>query len=272
MATRRSSDGVYNFITVVSLLGTIGVIIGVIVALVTASPRDITPLEQTQIAEAIIPSPTASATWTETPTVTPTATATATLTPTETLTPTPSFTPTVSPAPTATITDTPAPTFTPSQTFTPEATATITPTDTPIGPTPTFTASPSPFLFSVRDQPQFVRNFANAAQCAWQGIGGQVVNLNGTPFVGNINVHVYNNQLDTRVPIGSNSLYGSAGPNGETSGWEVRVGDTVNNLLYFVELESQSGTKVSDTAQIQFSGSCEANAAIVTFVQNRPIQ
>lgn len=275
MAKRGSSDGTYNFITVLALLGTVAVIVGLIIVVVTAPPRAITPLEQTQIAEALIPSPTASATWTTTSTATATATAlppTFTLTPTETLSPTPSTTPSPSPVPSATITDTPAPTLTPSQTLTPVASFTPTPSITPTGATPTFTASPSPFLFSVPQPVQLARNFANSAQCAWQGIGGQVVNLTGTPFVGNLVVHVYNNQTDTRVPIGSNSFYGTTGPNAETSGWEVKVGDAVNSLLYFVELESQNGTQVSDTVQVQFSGSCDANVAVITFVQTRPIQ
>lgn len=272
---RRSSDGVYNFITALALLGTVLVIGGTAAIVLTTPPREITPAEQTQVAALLLPTITPSFTWTPTLTFTPTRTPlppTFTPTPTETFTPTPTETPTFTPTPSATITDTPAPTLTPSLTFTPAATDTPTPTHTPTGPTPTFTPSPSPFLFSLRDPVQYVRNFANSAQCAWQGVGGQVIGLNGTPFVGNLLVHVYNNNFSARVPIGSNSLYGSPGPNGENSGWEVRVENNVNSQLYFVQLESQNGIVVSETVQVQFNSSCDGNAAIVTFIQNRPIQ
>ena len=275
MSNRSSSDGVYNFISILAIISTIAVIVGTIAIVAGTPPRGITPLQQTQIAEAIIPTPTASSTATET--LTPTLTRTPlpptfTLTPTETLTPLPTETFTASPAPSATITDTPAPTFTPSQTFTPAASNTPLPSDTPIGPTATFTASPSPYLFILREPAAFVRNFANSAQCAWQGMGGQVVNLEGTPFVGNLQIHVYNNQFDRTVPVGSNSFYGTAGPNGETSGWEVQVTSAIDTQLYFVQLETQNGTLVSDTVQVQFPSSCEGNVAIINFLQTRPIQ
>lgn len=272
---RRSAEGVYNFITGLALLGTLLVIGGTIAIVLTTPPRQITPAEQTQLAALLLPTITPSFTWT--PTLTPTSTPTPlpptlTPTPTETLTPTATDTPTFTPTPSATITDTPAPTLTPSLTFTPVATDTPTLTPTPTGPTPTFTPSPSPFLFRLRDTVQYVPNFANSAQCAWQGVGGQVINLNGTPFVGNVFVRVFNNNFSDRVPIGSNSLYGSPGPNGENSGWEVRVENSINSQLYFVQLESPNGAVISETVQVQFRSSCDANAAIVVFVQTRPLE
>jgi len=272
---RRSSDRVYNLVTAFALLGTILVIGGTAAIVMTTPPRGISPAEQTQVAALLLPTLTPSATWTLTPTATLTHTPlppTFTPTPTETLTPTPTPTPTFTFTPTATITDTPAPTLTPSTTPTPSASDTPTPTFTPTGPTPTFTASPFPFLFRLRDPVQYVRNFANSAQCAWQGVGGQVINLNGTPFVGNLLVHVFNNNFSGKVPIGSNSLYGAPGPNGENSGWEIRVENSVNSQLYFVQLESPNGVQVSETVQVQFNSSCDGNAAIVTFVQTRPVQ
>jgi hypothetical protein len=271
----KGSNLVYNIISLLALLGTLLVIIGVAVIVLLTPPPPPSPLELTQLAEAIIPTrtPTDTPTATSTPTVTRTPLPpTFTLTPTETFTPEPTATFTPSITPSATITDTPAPTFTPSITPTPAATNTPEPTATPTGPTPTFTPSVSPYLFALRDQVQFVRNFANSAGCAWQGIGGQVINLNGTPFVGNLVVHVYNNNFDRKVPVGSNSFYGTAGPNGETSGWEVQVGNAVDSQLYFVQLESQAGTQVSDTVQVRFAANCDGNAAIVTFLQTRPLQ
>lgn len=83
-----------------------------------------------------VPTPTPTATPTDTPT--PTVTATPTNTPTDTPTPTPTNTPTDTPTPTATST----PTNTPTNTATP--TPTNTPTNTPVPPTPTPTAPSLP--------------------------------------------------------------------------------------------------------------------------------
>ena len=80
--------------------------------------------------------PTATATNTSTPTATATNTFTPTATATNTFTPTPTATNTFTPTPTATNTFTPTPTATSTNTPTPTATATATSTDTPT-PTPT---------------------------------------------------------------------------------------------------------------------------------------
>lgn len=268
------SSRIYNIISALSLLGTLGVIIGMIVIITTTVPAPPSSLELTQLAESIISTPTPTFTFTPTNTFTATFTPlppTFTLTPTITNTPLPTITPTPTTAPSATITDTPAPTLTASQTFTPAATNTATPTLTPTGPTPTFTPSVSPYLFGLRDQVLFVRNFANSAGCAWQGIGGQLVGIDGQPFLGNLVVHVYNNNFERRVAVGSNSFYGTTGTNGLNSGWEVPIGNAIDSQLYFVELESQAGTKVSDAIQVQFTNNCEANAGIVNFIQLRPL-
>lgn len=276
MARRRASDnaGCYNTITALSLLGTLAVIVGVVLVLL-APPPPPSDAKLTEVAALLIPSrtPTLSPTPSETPpptrtplpptfTYTPTATETPSITPTET----PSITPT------ATITETPAPTLTPSITFTPAATETFTPTATPTGSTPTFTPSVSPFLFGLREAVRFTPNFANAAGCAWQGIGGQVIGLDGQPFAQNLQIHVYNNGFDRRVSVGSNSLYGSTGANGVNSGWEVNVGTRITGDFFFVRLETINGTPVSDAIQLLFPNTCEGNLAILNFIQLRPLQ
>jgi hypothetical protein len=127
-------------------------------------------------------------------------------------------------------------------------------------------------VFNQRDQVLFTTNFANSAQCAWQGIGGQVIDLNGVPFVGQLVVHVYNSNFDRKVNIGSNSFYGTSGPNGENSGFEVQVGNAIDTQLYFVQLESSNGAQYSDTIQVQFPSSCDGNVAIINFIQTRELQ
>lgn len=272
MSQRNSNATLYNVITALSLLGTLAVVIALVVVLMSPAPTN--DAELTAVAALLIPTREPSATPTET--LTPTITRTPlpptfTPTPTETFTPSPTLTepPTITPS--ATITDTPAPTATASVTNTPSATDTPIATPTPEGPTPTFTPSVSPFLFELRDQVTFVRNFANTAQCAWQGVGGQVIGIDGQPFARNLQVRVYNSGFERVVTVGSNSLYGQTGANGVNSGYEAQVSNAINNQLYFVQLETVNGVAVSPTYQVQFPSSCEGNVAIINFLQQRPL-
>lgn len=262
-------DTFYNMVTVASLIGTLLVIgvVGVLMLSPAPQPREI---ELTLLAQSLIPTREPSATPTETLTPTTTSTPTETLTPTITNTPTETPTQTATIAPSATITDTPAPSLTPSHTPTPANTDTPTPTATSDVPTETFTPTLSPFLFDLRENVVFIRNFANTAQCAWQGVGGQVVGIDGQPFSRNLQVRVFNNTFERVVPVGSNSLYGQIGTNGVNSGYEVQISNAINNQLYFVQLETVNGVAVSPTYQLQFPSTCEGNVAIVNFLQQRP--
>jgi len=278
MARRRpntnSGAGCYNTITALALLGTLAVIIGVVVVLLGPPPPP-TDAQLTEIAALIVPTRTPTLSPTPVPTQPPTRTPlppTFTFTPTETPIPTETPTASATVSPTPTITDTPAPTFTPSLTFTPAATDTPSPTETPTGASPTFTPSVSPFVFGLREAVRFAPNFANTALCAWQGVGGQVIGLDGQPFNGRLQVRVFNNQFDRTAAVGSNSFYGTTGANGLNTGWEVVVGTGINPQLYFVRLETVNGTPVSDVIQVQFPNLCEGNLAILNFVQQREIQ
>ncbi|MEZ4732230.1 MAG: SdrD B-like domain-containing protein [Caldilineaceae bacterium] len=127
------------------------------VAIGANNDADLTDNSATLLTTILAPTPTPTATGTDTPTPTstptatptptPTNTATATATPTDTATPTPTATPTATatPMPTSTPTATPMPTATHTATNTPTATATATFTDTatPI-PTATDTVTPAP--------------------------------------------------------------------------------------------------------------------------------
>jgi hypothetical protein len=145
----------------------------------------------------------------------------------------------------------------------------VTPTDpaTPTvpGPTETATVTISPFPFALRlNQVTFTQNFANpAVGCAWQGLAGQVYDAAGQPLTG-IQVHVFGgNNIDLFATSGTDSRYGP-------SGWEIPVGTAIDNLIYYVELQTQQGTIISPTVQVQFQGDCARNLAIVDFEQTRP--
>jgi hypothetical protein len=116
-------------------------------------------------------------------------------------------------------------------------------------------------LYDLRSEPIFTQNFANTAGCAWQGIGGQVFDINGLPING-LRIHVFSNQFDQFVDSGSNSLYGAGG-------WEVPVDSKISTNIYFVELLSPGGTVISPRVQVGFPSDCLKNLALVNFEQKR---
>ncbi|MBI1258459.1 MAG: hypothetical protein GC204_13410 [Chloroflexi bacterium] len=268
---------IYNLISILFLVLSIAAI--VLVAARMAGPPAGPQRPQVAVpTAAILPSATLTLTWT------PSFTPTFTLTPSETITPTlePSITwtqiPTLTPSltftvpPTATIgpTSTTAPTSTiePSLTITNtlDVTNTPVPTETPTVNdfTPVATQPPpSPFPFVLKDnQVIYTMNFANTAQCAWQGIGGQVFDLNGQPLI-QMRVHVFGQGVDLYTSSGSNTLYG-------LSGWEVPLSTTVTSNSYIVELQSAQGTIISPQVTVTFVPDCSKNLALVSFQQTRP--
>jgi hypothetical protein len=251
---------VYNTIAFIFFILTIAVIVGVGVLLATPPAESVAVLP-TEFPEDLFP--------TLTPTSTHTATSTATFPPTFTSTFTPTFTvtPSVTPSNTPTITLTPSETLIPSATFTASVTPTAeppTPTPTPTGPTVTPVPSLSPYLFGPREAPRFAANTFNTLGCAWQGIGGQVFDLQGQEVPrGNYQVRVFGGGAETVVGVGTNSLYGLA------SGWEVQVASGVNSNTYFVRLETINNTPISEDVQVGFGNNCAANLALVNFVQLR---
>lgn len=255
----QGTDRVYNLISIVFGIATVIAVI-TIAAILLSPPSN--PDAQVAALPGIIEFPTETPFLTLTPSRTPLP-PTFTHTPTETLTPLPSDTPTATITVSPTITDTPAPTDTPTITFTPSASPTFTPTNTPFGPTITFTPTISPYLFDLRENINFVPNFTNTLACAWQGIGGQVLGLDGQPYTGQAQIHVFNDRFDRVVPMGSNSQYG--GP----TGYEIPVSDSINTEIFFIQLESTFGTQLSPRIQLQFPSDCGRNAAIVNFIQKR---
>ena len=181
------------------------------------------------------------------------------------------FTPVPTQAPTEVIpTNTRQPTLTPSITPTfPPPTPTRTPTTTPTltpspgpSPTATFTRSPFPFTKSP-DSPTYLRNFANSAGCDWLGLGGEVLDTAGNPVgSGQYRVHVWDSGIDERLDTGSASSYGA-------SGWEQFVLDAPEIRSYNLQLETTSGTAVSQVYRVQTRASCNENLLYFIFIQNR---
>lgn len=255
---------IYNLISLLGVIGTLIVIVGTIVLVVT-------PTEAERVAANILP--TAVAFPTDLPTATPTVTNTPgpptfpptfTPTPTFTFTPSPTFTETPTTTLSPTITSTPRDTETPTETFTPSASPTNTPSPTPTGPSPTFSPVPIPFPFILREDIAFAPNSFNTLGCNWQGVGGQVVDLNGNPSTASMQVHVFDAEgtVDRTVRVGSSTLFNSQ------ASWEVTVDNVVNNRTYFVEIQTSIGTTISPTYNFTFPQDCNRNAAIANFRQN----
>jgi hypothetical protein len=155
------------------------------------------------------------------------------------------------------------PTLAPSLTVTLTLPASQTPPPGPaFTPQPT-QPPPSPFPYTLKDgQVIFTQNFANAAGCAWQGIGGQVFDINNQP-VTNVRLHVFGSGIDTFAQAGSNSLYGP-------SGWEVPVGTVLSGNTYQVEVQTLTGTIISQPVSVVFTANdCARNLALVNFIASR---
>jgi hypothetical protein len=191
------------------------------------------PQSQTFVVATLTPSPTV--------TRTPVATWTPTTTPTITPTPPPTFTPTV--------TSTPTPTGTPAPTDTPE------PTETPI---PRVTRSAYPFTYQLTYETPYYG-------CAWTGVAGTVVDLDGNPLIG-YPVHVWGGGIDTVVTSGSKQLYGD-------SGWEQFFNNAPQEVRgeFRVQLHSRDDPNhppISQEIVLDFPGFCSRALAHVVFVLN----
>lgn len=247
--------GLYNAITLLFTLLTIGMIVFVVIQL--SGPSLVT--------EEVAELPTVVVLPTLTPSNTPTRTIPPTFTPTFTVTPSPTLTLTVTSSVTPTFTVSPSPTITDTPAASPTPTITETSNVTPTPGTPTATPPP-PYIFSQRGETRFSSNFANTLGCAWQGIGGQVFDLQGIEMTTPYQIHVYGGGIDQVVNTGSNSIYGPS------SGWEVQVSSATNTNTYFVELRTSFGTVVSAPVQVTFAQDCTRNVALVDFVQIQDIR
>jgi hypothetical protein len=207
-------------------------------------------LEPTRLVSAVVPTITSSSTAgvvlppTSTP---PPSQNTPTVSPLNTLRPTltPSITPTF-PPPTPTRTETPTPTATPSP-----------------GPSPTATNTRSPFPFTKDlESPRYLQNYANSAGCNWLGIAGEVFNLEGNPVSnGAYQVHIWDGGIDERVGVGQALAYGP-------SGYERFLFDSPRVQDHNIQLETSSGTAVSQVYRVQTRASCNQNLLYFVFVQN----
>lgn len=258
----RRGNIIVNFLTVMVLLSSCGSV--AYAATVFSDPYIfINPFPPpTPVSIAVLPTSTATPTFSTFPTFPPTATA--------------SRTPTNTPQPT----DTPAATFTETFTDTPQATATDdltqiaqltekVPTNTS-EPTNTFTPVPTPsktrsvFPFTVQGGgPTPTQNYANSAGCNWMGIAGQPLNLDGNG-IPQMMVHLEGGGIDADAITGSKNAYG---PGGYEFFLNNRPVQTTGE--YRIQLFDRDGkTPLSDVVVVDTYADCSRNLLLVYFVQN----
>lgn len=94
------------------------------------------------------------------------------------------------------------------------------------------------------------------------GVAGEVLDLNRNPVpVGSYVVHVWGSGLDERVVVGGAPAY-------SPSGWEQFLFNSPVQREYNVQLETPSGTAVSQVHTINTRGSCSENLVRLDFLQN----
>jgi hypothetical protein len=182
-----------------------------------------------------------------------------------TLTPTPiQLEPTWTASPTLVLTpsDTPRPTFTPFFTSTPFSLVPPTRTLKP----PTATATPkSPFSATTQQLDSTVIHPELA--CNWAGIGGTVVDSNGSPIIGMVVVlrgTLDGKSVEQQTVTGINKEYGP-------SGFEFVLGSApvqTKKTLY-VQLVDLQNIPLSDQVYVNTSSDCAKNLVLVRFKKNK---
>ncbi|HIE56798.1 MAG TPA: hypothetical protein EYP88_01010 [Anaerolineales bacterium] len=180
----------------------------------------------------------------------------------------PVLVPTITPTPTLRAllppTWTPTATTPPTETPTPEPTYTL----TPEGMQPTATRNPAegmPFIMQ-EGNPQYIPNIYHPdAGCAWMGVGGQVVGLNGGPVLylsiklgGSIN----GESVDLLTISGTAPQYGQAGYEFKLSEQPV---DSAQQL--YVQLLDQADLPLSEKYYFDTFNDCEKNLILINFKQ-----
>jgi hypothetical protein len=190
-------------------------------------------------------------------------------------------------APTATFTATPRfpPTWTP--TFTPEPTATRTPkaqAEAPAEPGATAvdvttivaevppTEAPTPaqgYPFQLRGEMNSVKStIIHPDQgCQWQGVGGEVFDIQGSPLVG-LTIQV-GGRLNGKT-VNMISLTGTATQYGP-AGYEFTLSDTPvdSKSRLWLQLLDQAGLPLSERFTFDTSSDCNQNLVLVNFKQVR---
>ena len=169
---------------------------------------------------------------------------------------------TASPTLALTPSNTPRPTFTPFFTSTPFSLVPPTRTLKPL----TATATPKAPFSATTQQVESTIIHPELA-CNWAGIGGTVVDTNGSPIIGMVVVlrgTLDGRSVEQQTVTGINKEYGP-------SGFEFVLGSTpveTKNTLY-VQLVDLQNIPLSDQVYVTTSSDCAKNLVLVRFKKNK---
>lgn len=171
-----------------------------------------------------------------------------TITPTSRLTLPPTWT--LGPTDTATPTETPPPSQTPFPIVTPEGVA---------------TPSASGMSYILQGDPQLIQDFQNLG-CSWMGIGGNVVDLRGSPVAGLL-IQV-GGTMGGQLFETQTMMTGIARQYGE-SGYEFKLADkpVVSNNTLWIQLIDQANLPLSEKIYFDTSDDCKKNLIVISFKQ-----
>ena len=179
-----------------------------------------------------------------------------------------------------------APMFTPTLYVMP-ATATLTRIPATSTPLPTSTSTPAPsatvtqalmitadpnavYPFVLKSAPIPMSNlvFHPDADCNWQGVAGQVLDMQGRPVVG-LTVHLTGTYNGKAIDL--TTLSGAAQAWYGDSGFEFVLGTTPldSQGLLFLQLSDQGMVAVSAPVKLDTFSSCDKNLVLVNFIQVR---
>jgi hypothetical protein len=129
--------------------------------------------------------------------------------------------------------------------------------------------SDSVYSFALQAAPSAVKSetFKAGSGCDWQGIAGQVVDMQGRHLV-NTGIMIvlkgtYNNKtIDTQTIPGTHTEYGD-------SGYEFQLGTSLvkSSGLLSIQLVDQAGLPLSDKVIFDTYDSCDKNLVLINFRQ-----
>jgi hypothetical protein len=228
---RQRSDIFWNFLTICTILASIG-LIGALLMIYSNPFISINPFPPPTLPVLV---------------VIPTSTATPVLLP-------PTWTPTI-----AMVTETPVP---------PTSTPEILPSETLAAATIFPTASGnSIYTFGLQAAPSAVSSdtFKPKTGCTWQGIAGQVIDMQGRHLV-SIGIQLkgtYNGKtISTQTISGTHTEYGD-------SGYEFQLGTTpiASTGLLSIQLVDQAGLPLSEQVIFDTYATCDKNLVLINFRQ-----
>lgn len=245
-APRRRFSLLWNLLTVLALLGTLGIVV-LFVLLFTNPYSSLNPFPPPTLPVALaLPSATPTPEGWQPPTETPTPS------------PSPTVTPTASPTPSPTITSTPTATLElPAVTGSPGPTA-----------RPSATAGGFAFVPQEGSPDAIPYSIYSDVGCNYMGVGGRVLGLDGSPITPGVIVRLAGVLNGRRISM--DTLSGTVTEFGESGfGFQLADEPIASNGSLYVQLLDQAYLPMSGQIFFDTYDTCDRNLIFITFRQVR---